>query len=129
MAERKGIALDALTPPAVFITADENMLVTVVRNLLANAVKFTAAGGKVSLEITETDGKHIVAVSDTGTGMTPEQLQNLFRIDRQQSREGTAGEQGSGLGLIVCREMLQKNGSTLHVESEAGKGSRFWFEV
>jgi signal transduction histidine kinase len=61
--------------------------------------------------------------------MTPEQIDNLFRLDSRQTREGTAGEQSSGLGLIVCRDMLEKHGSTLHVESEEGKGSRFWFEV
>jgi len=61
--------------------------------------------------------------------MSPEQLQNLFSIDRQTLREGTAGEQSSGLGLIVCRDMLHRHGSMLQVESEEGKGSRFWFEI
>jgi len=153
MAERKGVALETLMPPAAIINADENMIATVVRNLLANAVKFTAEGGQVSLKISPSGedaalspreavvghsrhaearsvaAKYRIAVSDTGTGMTPEQLQNLFRIDRRQTRQGTAGEQSSGLGLIVCNEMLQKNGSTLKVESETGKGSRFWFEI
>jgi signal transduction histidine kinase len=99
-----------------------------VRNLLTNAVKFTGAGGKVSLHINENSGKYIVTVSDTGVGMSPEQLQNLFRIDRQHLRKGTAGEQSSGLGLIVCKEMLEKHGSLLNVESETGMGSKFWFE-
>jgi len=129
MAERKNIIFEALTPPTAFITADDNMLKTVVRNLLANAVKFTAEGGKISLQVNETDGKFVVSVTDTGVGMTQKQIQNLFRIDRQQTREGTAGEQSSGLGLIVCREMLQKHGSRLNVESEEGEGSRFWFEL
>jgi signal transduction histidine kinase len=129
MAERKDIDFEAHTPSSAVITGDENMLVTVVRNLLTNAVKFTGAGGKVSLQITECNSKYIVAVSDTGVGMSPEQLQNLFRIDRQHLRKGTAGEQSSGLGLIVCKEMLEKNGSRLNVESEEGKGSRFWFEI
>ena len=129
MAERKGITFEAQTPPAAVVTGDQHMITTVVRNLLTNAVKFTETGGNVSLEITECNGKYTVAVSDTGTGMTLEQLQNLFRIDRQQTHEGTAGEQSSGLGLIVCQDMLHKHGSLLYVESEVGKGSRFWFEV
>jgi signal transduction histidine kinase len=136
MAERKNIIFEALTPPAAVVTGDQNMLKTTVRNLLTNAIKFTATGGRVSLEISPSSrdvarnvSTYTISVSDTGTGMTPEQQQNLFRIDRQQTREGTAGEPSSGLGLIVCHEMLQKNRSTLHVESEAGKGSRFWFEV
>jgi len=148
LAERKNITFEAVVPKSAIITGDENMLITVVRNLLTNAVKFTETGGTVTLDISsgrddgtrgeaaqQRDGKHsvstsyTVSVTDTGTGMTPEQQQNLFRIDRQQTREGTAGEQSSGLGLIVCHDMLQKHGSTLYVESEAGKGSRFWFEL
>jgi signal transduction histidine kinase len=61
--------------------------------------------------------------------MSPQQLQNLFRIDLHPSSRGTAGEQGNGLGLIVCNELVEKHGSTLHVESQEGKGSRFWFEL
>jgi signal transduction histidine kinase len=132
MAARKDVVIEATMPPSSIINGDENMIVTVVRNLLANAVKFTDKGGQVTLDIDAINGIstiHIVSVTDTGTGMTPEQIQNLFRIDRKQSREGTAGEKGTGLGLIVCKEFLEKHGSTLHVESEAGKGSRFWFEL
>ena len=129
MAERKNITFDAQIPQKAIITADENMLTAIVRNLLSNAVKFTKEGGKVSLEITERGGKTVVTVSDTGIGMTAEQKQNLFRIDRQQSTQDTTGEQGTGLGLIVCREFLEQHGTTLNVESEKGKGSRFWFEV
>ena len=141
MAARKDVVFEAATPQSAIITADENMIVTVVRNLLANAVKFTAKGGQVILDISPTgrDAARslseaevcgcMVSVTDTGAGMTPEQIQTLFRIDRKQSREGTAGEKGTRLGLIVCKEFLEKHGSTLHVESEAGKGSRFWFEL
>ena len=129
MAERKEIVFETLMPPTAIVTADANMLVTVVRNLLTNAVKFTAAGGRVSMQIKENKGKYTVTISDEGVGMTQEQVQNLFRIDRQFLREGTAGEQSSGLGLIVCRDMLRKHGCELYVESEEGKGSRFWFEV
>ena len=68
-------------------------------------------------------------VSDTGTGMSREQAQKLFRLDSAQSRKGTSAEQGTGLGLIICRELLEKHKTTLHVASEEGKGSRFWFEI
>jgi signal transduction histidine kinase len=61
--------------------------------------------------------------------MAPEQIQNLFKIDRRHSQFGTAGEHGSGLGLIVCKELIEKHSSVLNVESEQGKGSRFWFEI
>ena len=130
MAEHKEITLETLFPSSAIVTADINMFVTIVRNLLTNAVKFTKSGGKVSLQIKEIkNGMYSVKVSDTGVGMTSEQVQNLFRIDRQHLREGTAGEQSSGIGLIVCRDMLRRHGRELFVESEEGKGSVFWFEV
>jgi signal transduction histidine kinase len=101
-----------------------------MRNLLANAVKFTPTGGQVTLNITPCDGNgYTISIADTGIGMSNTELQELFRIDRRYSRQGTSGETGTGLGLIVCRELLEKHKTTLHVESEEGKGSRFWFEV
>jgi signal transduction histidine kinase len=145
IADEKGVIFDIQIPETTLATGDCDMLTTVVRNLLTNAVKFTAKGGTVTLNIEaspnpskggafsppsgELEGAYIISVSDTGTGMTPEQVNNLFHLDIKQSRRGTAGEQGSGLGLIVCKEMVEKHGSKLHVESEEGKGSRFWFEV
>jgi signal transduction histidine kinase len=140
MAENKEVALNVQMPQQTFVTGDCDMLVTVIRNLLANAVKFTAKGGTVTLEASPIPlpsaspsgfkgGEFTISVSDTGTGMTPEQVQILFKLDKQQSRKGTVGEQGTGLGLIVCQEMLEKHGSVLKVESEVGKGSRFWFEL
>jgi signal transduction histidine kinase len=130
MANEKEIRLDMQMPAPALITGDERMFDTVVRNLLVNAVKFTAHGGTVTLAVEPAAaGKYIVAVSDTGIGMSREQKQNLFRLDSAQSGTGTAGEQGSGLGLIVCKELLEKHGATLHVESEEGTGSRFWFEI
>jgi signal transduction histidine kinase len=81
------------------------------------------------LQIEENKGKFIVSVSDTGTGMSAEQIQNLFRLDLPNSKNGTAGEIGSGLGLIVCKELLEKHGSRLQVESVEGSGCRVWFEV
>lgn len=130
MADRKGILWDVQMPETAIVTGDRNMLTTVVRNLLTNAVKFTAKNGHVSLEIIpEENGGYTISVNDTGTGMSREQIENLFNIDRQRSRLGTAGEQGSGLGLIVCKELIEKHGSILHVESEEGKGSRFRFVI
>ena len=142
MADNKGVAFDVHTPETVIITGDYNMLITVVRNLLVNAIKFTAKGGTVTLDISpqtdrdDRDGArpvstttYVISVSDTGTGMSSGHIQNLFSLDRQSSQKGTAGEAGSGLGLIICRELLQKHNSILHIDSEEGKGSRFWFEV
>ena len=130
MAEAKQITLTEDIPNHLFVTGDINMIVTVVRNLLTNAVKFTPAGGAISLVIeVASNGKHTISVSDTGIGMTQEERNNLFRIDNSLSRKGTMGEQGTGLGLIICNDMLKKHDSTLQVDSETGKGSRFWFEI
>ena len=146
MAKNKGITLILPQSQTALITGDRNMLSTVVRNLLTNAVKFTPAGGTVTLTTTpdpSTGGEDCqfdsppseglgvvrISVTDTGIGMSEEQVRNLFRLDSVHSRKGTAGEQGSGLGLIVCKELLEKHGSELHVESEVGKGSRFWFAI
>jgi len=132
MAEEKGVELEVQMPSSALITADDNMLSTVVRNLLVNAVKFTAKGGKVTVDISpcgDDTAAYTVSVTDTGIGMSAEQTQNLFRLDRKASLQGTAGETGVGLGLIVCKEFLEKHGSRLYVESEEGKGSRFWFQL
>jgi len=145
MAKNKGITLVLPESQDALITGDRNMLSTVVRNLLTNAVKFTPAGGTVTLEASQApsnspergensppvEGSGVVRISvtDTGVGMNEEQIRNLFRLDSRQSRRGTADEQGSGLGLIVCKELLEKHGSELQVESEEGKGSRFWFTI
>jgi len=130
MAQQKGITLEIKMPDTAIVTGDRNMLVTVVRNLLTNAVKFTNKNGCIILEIKQDEtGKHIISVSDTGIGMRKEQTENLFLVDNKHSRIGTAGEQGSGLGLIVCKELVEKHSGTLCVESEEGKGSRFWFSL
>ena len=129
-AENKRITFTVQMPDDVFVTGDSNMLTTVVRNLLTNAVKFTGQGGAVTLDISPCDATgYTVSVADTGTGMSEEQIRDLFRLDNRHSRPGTANEQGSGLGLIVCKELLEQHGSVLRVESEEGKGSRFWFKA
>ena len=143
IAENKGITFVAELPDDALVFGDGNMLATVVRNLLNNAVKFTPAGGTVTLKASphpskggefspplgEPEGAYTVSVTDTGTGMSEEQIRNLFQLDSQYSQRGTAGEQGSGLGLIVCKELLEKHGSELSVESEEGKGSKFEFTI
>jgi len=139
LADNKNITLHAQMPDDATVNGDANMILTVVRNLLTNAVKFTHAGGTVRLDVSPSGGGwdvarnvptgYIVTISDTGTGMTPEQIENLFRIDKQHTSRGTAGEEGTGLGLIVCKELLGMHGSTLHVESREANGSRFWFEI
>ncbi|MDR2585775.1 MAG: tetratricopeptide repeat-containing sensor histidine kinase [Prevotellaceae bacterium] len=124
MSQKKGIDFTISLPNDILITGDSNMLSTVVRNLLTNAVKFTPSGGHISISVDPTGkGKYTIAVTDSGIGMNLQQMESLHR------REGTDNEQGSGLGLNVCKELLEKHGSALHIESQEGKGSRFWFEI
>ncbi len=129
MAEVKNIGFNVQLPDNAIITGDRNMLTTAIRNLLTNAVKFTGKDGTITLDISRAGKVYVISISDTGVGMSAGQLQSLFRIDKQQSKAGTAGEQGSGLGLIVSKEFIEKHGSTLHIESVEGEGSRFWFEI
>jgi len=130
MAEDKGITFIEQIPENTIVFADSNMIITVVRNLLTNAIKFTPTGGQVTLAVDILpNGKCNISVSDTGIGISKEQIHSLFRLDKMKSRKGTAGEEGSGLGLIVCREMIQKHGNTLFVESVQGNGTKFWFSI
>jgi len=130
MAQKKGVILSFSIPEDAIVTFDRNMMITVVSNLLTNAVKFTNTGGSVSLCVESTYiGKYTISITDTGTGMCETRLKTLFCLEKAHSQRGTAGEHGTGLGLIVCKEMIEKNGGKLYVESKEGKGSRFWFEV
>jgi PAS domain S-box-containing protein len=126
---QKSIFVERKVPESFNIFADRHMIATVMRNLINNAVKFTPEGGKISISVIPQDGRLLVEVSDNGTGMKPEALDRLFRVDTAFSTRGTAGEEGTGLGLLICREFVAKNGGTIRAESEYGKGSRFSFTV
>jgi signal transduction histidine kinase len=111
------------------VVADSNMLQTVLRNLMSNAVKFTHQGGAISISAEKTDDSVLLSIQDNGVGIRPENLKRLFRIDSPFSTNGTGNEFGSGLGLILCRDFLQKMGSEIRVKSEVGKGSTFSFTL
>lgn len=132
-AQNKQIALQNLLPEALWVHADRYMLDTAVRNLLSNAVKFTAQGGKVTITARrqEVDGRSMVEVlvKDTGVGIKPEALKALFQLGNPHSTPGTDGEQGTGLGLIICAELVQKNQGQLHIDSEPGEGTVVRFSV
>jgi len=133
MAKGKDITLLTQFPTEAFVTADKNMITMIIRNLMTNAVKFTNKGGQVILDISPAENtspqKFIISITDNGIGMSKEQIQNLYLLDKKQSNKGTAGESGTGLGLIICKELLEMHKSQLNIESEEGKGSRFWFEI
>jgi signal transduction histidine kinase len=125
VAGAKGVILEVCVPPGATAWADENMAATVIRNLISNAVKFTPQGGRVSVaSSTEGDWERIT-VKDTGCGMTPAELEKLFRIDVHFSCPGTNGEHGAGMGLILCSELVALNRGTIEARSQPGSGSAF----
>jgi signal transduction histidine kinase len=128
-AQNKNIGIQVNTSTPYYVNAHKHSVNTVIRNLLSNAIKFTPAGGTITLEAKENKGQLLVSVKDTGVGMPKEVLQKLFRIDTKHSTKGTADEKGTGLGLILCKEFIEKNGGTIWVESEVGKGSEFLFTL
>jgi two-component system sensor histidine kinase/response regulator len=127
-AKAKNITLFSTISSNLTVFADKNMLDTVIRNLLSNAIKFTPINGKVeiALENNNTETEIEVSISDTGVGINPQDIEKLFRIDISHTTIGTGAEKGTGLGLILCKEFVEKNGGTIRVESEIGKGSRFY---
>jgi len=112
-----------------FVYADENMIKTVIRNLLTNAIKFTEKGGNISISSKLSDDMIEVSIADTGVGIKKENIDKLFRIDVKYNTSGTAQETGTGLGLNVCKEFIELNGGAIWLESEAGKGSTFYFTI
>lgn len=124
-ARKKGVKVCSVIEPGIFVFADRNMIRTVIRNLLANGLKFTSSGGEVNVSALPIDNWIEMVVSDTGIGMDAEEVAGLFRIERRQGKTGTANEKGSGLGLILCKEFVLENKGTIEATSEPGKGSQF----
>jgi signal transduction histidine kinase len=108
---------------------DPDMVRTVIRNLISNAIKFTPAHGKIEISSKQKNGMVQVTVGDTGVGIAKERLDKIFALDQKSSTMGTAGERGTGLGLPLCREMIEKCGGKIWVESVPGEGSNFHFTL
>lgn len=124
-AEEKNIMLKNLQVDPLTIYADKNMISAVLRNLINNAIKFTRNGGSVMVHIRENEDRLEFVVTDTGIGIPKEELDLLFTLDKYHSTMGTAQEKGSGLGLIICKEFVEKNGGRIIAQSQVGKGSEF----
>jgi signal transduction histidine kinase len=124
-AAQKGVVVESRVRPGASVWADEHMVATVIRNLLSNGVKFTPRGGKVVVSSASDGAWERITVSDTGRGMGPQDLEKLFRIDVHFSCPGTDAERGTGMGLILCKELVALNRGRIDVKSEPGKGSTF----
>ena len=126
----KNITINDHINKDIFVFADFETIDTVVRNLLSNAIKFTPDNGKIDFNYTlEPENEIRFCVSDTGKGIKHEDLEKIFNPVLQFTTSGTKNEKGTGLGLNLCKEFIKKNGGDIHVESEPGKGSKFYFTL
>lgn len=128
-AQNKEIQLIYDVLPDYVVFADENQVRLIIRNLLNNAIKFTKKGGTVSVFAKRESNFIVLTIKDTGVGMSEEQVASLFKKDASFSTYGTSGEKGTGLGLMLCKEMVEQNKGKICVESELGKGSAFIFSL
>ncbi|HEY3404839.1 MAG TPA: tetratricopeptide repeat-containing sensor histidine kinase [Ohtaekwangia sp.] len=128
-AQSKNITLVNAIATGVPVSAHKNSINTVIRNLISNAIKFTPQGGRISMGVKANGKEWIVSIADNGVGMSPDVVEKIFRIDTRHTTKGTANEKGTGLGLILCKDFVEKNGGRIWVESEIGKGSVFYFSL
>jgi signal transduction histidine kinase len=129
IALNKNISLDLNISQSIEVFADRNMLNTILRNLITNALKYTNKGGVIKIRAYSQDNNIIVSVIDNGVGIEPAIMDNLFNIRQKVSTVGTERETGTGLGLLLCKEFIEKHGGEIWVDSELGKGSEFKFTL
>jgi len=116
-------------PAETMVHADKNMISSVLRNLVSNAIKFTNPDGEITLRVGQKEDYIEVYIIDDGIGMNHECLRKLFRIDTYYSTSGTMGESGTGLGLIICKEFIEKNNGRIKASSNEGSGTTMTFTL
>lgn len=128
-AQNKNLNVKLKQDSNIYVRADRNMLATVIRNLLINAIKYTQQHGDIFIDTQIQNSFAEISFADTGVGIEKERLELMFRIDKKVKTEGTNHEGGTGLGLIICREFIEKQGGKIWVQSKIGEGSRFTFSI
>jgi two-component system, sensor histidine kinase and response regulator len=128
-AEQKSIIITNKLAPDIQVNADKNMISTVLRNLISNAIKFTQPNGKISVTSVVNHNELTISVMDTGVGISEDRINNLFKIGEGYSTHGTKEEHGTGLGLILCKDFIEKNDGKIWAESIVGKGTTFFFSL
>jgi PAS domain S-box-containing protein len=126
---QKSIVLVNNVGKNLIIGADENMLKNILRNLISNAIKFTPKNGRIEVNAEENEFGFEISVTDNGVGIKPENIEKLFKIEANFSTRGTASEKGTGLGLLLCKEFVEKHGGKIQVESQQDVGSTFKFTI
>jgi len=129
LAAQKSISIHTEIPANYYLFADKAMIGTVLRNLISNAVKFTPKGGKIDIIVEGQQNETRFQVKDNGVGISETAIKKLFRIDEKYTTPGTQNELGTGFGLILCKEFVEKHGGKIWVESKKGKGSTFYFTI
>lgn len=128
-ADKKNIRIINHIHPETRSVFDEKMIMTVFRNLVSNAIKFTPRNGQIELSDRIHEEKAEITIRDNGIGIGPETIDGIFSISKTKTAKGTEGEKGTGLGLALCRDFVEKNGGTIYVKSEPGQGSSFIFSL
>lgn len=128
-ADKKNIQIINNIQPQTRSVFDEKMIMTVFRNLVSNAIKFTPRNGRIELSDRIQGGNVEITIKDNGIGISPEIAEGIFSISKTKTAKGTDGEKGTGLGLVLCRDFVEKNGGSIRVKSEPGKGSAFIFSL
>lgn len=128
-ANHKNIIIARDLPQVLTIFADKSMINTILRNLISNAIKYTYPGGRIDISAIRGEKELMISVSDNGIGINEDTIEKLFLIEASTSTRGTGDEEGTGLGLILCKEFISKHGGKIWVESETGQGSRFTFTI
>ncbi len=128
-AAKKKINVSILVPENLTVHADINMFSAIVRNLLSNAIKFTNTNGSIRINALESNNNITIFISDDGIGMKPDLINKLFKIDEHSNRPGTDGEPSTGLGLILCKDFIEKHGGKIWAESTENVGSTFYFSI
>lgn len=126
---KKSIQCESIIDSSLQVRADSEMLQSILQNLLSNAIKFTPKGGAVKIDMVPKKNHVEIAVSDTGVGISSENMEKLFRIDAKLSEIGTEAERGTGLGLLLCKKFVEKQEGTIEVKSRLDQGSTFTFTL
>lgn len=128
-AEQKSISIEKSQQADIFIYADKEMISTVLRNLISNAIKFTNHNGKIMIQALKEENELKIFVKDSGIGISGDKIKKLFKLNENYISRGTNNEKGTGLGLIICKEFIEKHKGKIWVESTENQGSNFYFTI